>query len=80
MRKYLRLGEPIVAPTEHRFVGELRSAIEWVATLQEATLFERESAEATQQQLAEQQKIETKLIELQDTQRLESRWTISREL
>jgi hypothetical protein len=80
MKKYLRLGDPIVTPTEDRFVGPLQSTIEWVDGLEDATPLERESAEAAQEQLAGEQKLETKLIEIQDTQRLESRWVVYRKL
>lgn len=78
-KKYLRFGNPTVSATEHRFVGELHYAFEWVDRLEDATAEDREAAEATQQRLADELNLETALVEIQDTQRLESKWVICKE-
>jgi hypothetical protein len=76
VKKYLRFGNPTVSPTEHRFVGELRNALEWVDKVEDGTPDYREAAEVTQQQLVDQFNLETTLVEIQDTHQLESKWVI----
>ena len=76
MKKYLRFGKPIVKSTEHNHVGELRYAFEWVDKLEDGTAEHREACEATQRRLADELNLETELVEIQDTRRLESKWVI----
>jgi hypothetical protein len=76
VKKYLRFGNPTVIPTESKFVGELRNALEWVDKLEDGTADYREAAEVTQQRLVDQLNIETTLVEIPDTHLLESKWVI----
>ncbi|MGD0957222.1 MAG: hypothetical protein ABR953_10400 [Candidatus Acidiferrales bacterium] len=78
-KKYLRFGKPTASATEHKFVGEHYYAFEWVDRLEDATAEDREAAEATQQRLVYGLNLETTLVEIQDTQRLESKWVICKE-
>jgi hypothetical protein len=76
MKRYLRLGPEVGSTVSERHVVDIRSAIEWVDELDDATADYRPAAEVTRRRVKDQLGLETTLVEKPDPLLMQSKWVI----